>query len=957
MAENEFDIGIGTEVDLKTLEKALKNIEKELKNSGKKLNNEANKSNKGISDSFKNAASDITKAISGIDFTKLIIPGAAIGVTIAALVKLKGALDDMAAAWREQEQAEVALANAARNNPYLNDRAVNQLTKFADEMQRVTGIDNVLVLQQQTRLASLGRDQQEIQKILTTAADMAAAGIMDFDSAVTELNSSLNGMVRTSGRLYPELRNLSKEALASGEAIDIIAEKVAGSSAAAMETGAGSVLAYQNALGDLRKQFGEDWERATSGLRAALTGFVNRVVEARNTSRELKAALDILAEDRPLGDMDRMGAVITRNNDRIRVSTNLITDYTKRLEDFRELAARPTAMYSYAPDIANLERLINQEEQRIDTLRASNEAERRKIQIQEEIAAAIELTNRAYELRPESERVIRARLVALQAERDANQAIEENNARAGLEARRRAATAAEVAKQEIRIYENQQEAIRLREENHRLLDLEIEKIYRKARLEGKSINDLEVQQQVLNAQVQAYENLLSAAQEYMSTLTDAEVEAFLGDQFNQLQRTWAAYERQAETKKYNDEQEKQRLSDLANQQRQLQSELDRILASATAQADREEQLKAEQDFQKQLADLRAKGTRAALEEANRLEREYLENRAKETAEAQRYALEASYQNQLDIANELLEEELKAFEGNEEIKADIRRRFATEQEIIESSRIRAEVEIERALQAELLNIREAAAEEYQEAERRRHQERLAMIQEYLNAASSIASSISSIWTNTIEWEKEQKIKANNEMIQSDEERAGKEEKILMEAAYETYKAKLFEWSTNVTMATANAAMAVLNALTTTPFPVGLAMSILAGTMGGLQVASIISARPRPPTFHGGGAITGRGEVPIIGMAGEAVITPRDFNNMRQVTAALAEMTSSKGGGGMTVEPQVTVNNTVSDQVSTNVRYDPEGLIIDIVGKALSNGSLDNSLALQQQNQRGSDITTW
>jgi hypothetical protein len=93
-------------------------------------------------------------------------------------------------------------------------------------------------LQTETRLASYGRSQEQIQKIIKTATDMAAAGIMDYDSAVNSLNATLSGVVRVTPALNKELKDLGLNALTSGKAIDIIAGKVAGNAEAAMKTGA-----------------------------------------------------------------------------------------------------------------------------------------------------------------------------------------------------------------------------------------------------------------------------------------------------------------------------------------------------------------------------------------------------------------------------------------------------------------------------------------------------------------------------------------------------------------------------------------------------------------------------------------------------------------------------------------------------------------------------------------------
>jgi hypothetical protein len=266
----------------------------------KTVQDSAKKQLKAVKDGYKSAGQavkDFAKgavgSLMGMDQMLASIAGGpvAIGKLVADMAKKAIAeLNEMAESWRQQEVAEVALQNAAKNNPYLNDRNVKQLKTFADEMQRNTGIDNVVIMQTETRLASLGRNQSQMQKIIKTAADMAAQGIMDFDSAVMELNNSYNGVIRTSGRLYPELKNLSKEAFASGEALDIIAKKVGGSAAEAMRTGAGSVTAYKNAWGDLKKFLGEGWEEVTRLGRNLTTDLLNKINETLAKRKQLAEA-------------------------------------------------------------------------------------------------------------------------------------------------------------------------------------------------------------------------------------------------------------------------------------------------------------------------------------------------------------------------------------------------------------------------------------------------------------------------------------------------------------------------------------------------------------------------------------------------------------------------------------------------------------------------------------------
>jgi len=257
-------------------------------------------SKKGVQ-AFKDFAAGAGKELLGLDQILESIAGgpAAWGKLAAGTAKkAMAALNEMAGMYREQEQAERSLQNAAKNNPYLSDRSVKQLISFANEMQRITGIDSVAITQTQTRLASLGRTQEQIQNIIKTAANMSASGLMDFDSAVSELNRSLNGVVgRGLGQLVPALKDLTAEELAAGKAMEYLSGKIGDSAAEAMKTGAGSATAFKNAVDNLKKTVGEGWEavirpvrdffrEVAEGANAALNNFKN-LMSVIKTGKEI----------------------------------------------------------------------------------------------------------------------------------------------------------------------------------------------------------------------------------------------------------------------------------------------------------------------------------------------------------------------------------------------------------------------------------------------------------------------------------------------------------------------------------------------------------------------------------------------------------------------------------------------------------------------------------------------
>jgi hypothetical protein len=163
-------------------------------------------------------------------------------------------------------------------------------------------------------------------------------------------------------------------------------------------------------------------------------------------------------------------------------------------------------------------------------------------------------------------------------------------------------------------------------------------------------------------------------------------------------------------------------------------------------------------------------------------------------------------------------------------------------------------------------------------------------------SSASSSISSIWNSAIDNELAEHLRAVDAMNISDEDRAAKVEALEHEAAEQRYEAEKFQYASNIAIATAQAALAVLNELSQGDIWSKPARAALAGVLGALQVAAVVAAKPQPPRFHGGGVVAGQGETTITAMAGETVTTPAQFKDIMAAFAQVARTGNSNGSGG-------------------------------------------------------------
>jgi hypothetical protein len=317
----------GGEVDIKItastddLEKNLEKSQKTAKKAGEQIAKDAGKAEDGIekmgdaakkageqiegagnktkkaSDSFgklgktaKDFSKGFTQNMLGIDGVMAAVAGGpvAIGSSVANMGKQAvAALNEMAEMYRKEEQFEYALEMAAKNNPYINGSAVQGLKDYAQEMEHTTMLDAEQVLAVETRLASMGQSAEQIKRIVQTAADIDASGLMNFESAATSLARSTFGVAGTLGRINSEVADMSEADLRAGKAIDALAEKVKGSAGAAMATGAGQAKLFNDQIDDLKKNIGKNWENATESARSWLTDLINKANDALSKRNKL----------------------------------------------------------------------------------------------------------------------------------------------------------------------------------------------------------------------------------------------------------------------------------------------------------------------------------------------------------------------------------------------------------------------------------------------------------------------------------------------------------------------------------------------------------------------------------------------------------------------------------------------------------------------------------------------
>lgn len=225
--------------------------------------------------------SNIGASISGV--------GAAYKIITDSVNALKSAISELSELYNKQTSAEVALAQAAKNNPYLLSTSVTKLKNYASELQSISTYGDEELLPFMAQLASAGRTEQEIMDIMSASIDVAASGSMSLDSAVNNLNKTFSGLSGELGEVNPQVKALSAEELKNGKAVEVLKSQYKGmAQEVAKATGTSQQL--QNAFGDLKEELGAPFEKAMSPIRAFFTELIGGWASAKKAKREYEEA-------------------------------------------------------------------------------------------------------------------------------------------------------------------------------------------------------------------------------------------------------------------------------------------------------------------------------------------------------------------------------------------------------------------------------------------------------------------------------------------------------------------------------------------------------------------------------------------------------------------------------------------------------------------------------------------
>ena len=170
---------------------------------------------------------------------------------------VKGFFDEMIEQSNGTADGLNNLSGAMARSGEYSEKAMQNMKEYANALTQVSVVDDDVIYAQLALARNFTTSNEQAQKLVKAATDLSAATGISLDSAVQQLSKTLGGFGGELGEKIPQLRSLSKEALQSGAAIDLVAKKFGGAAANELQTFSGAIAQAKNFIGNFMGALGD----------------------------------------------------------------------------------------------------------------------------------------------------------------------------------------------------------------------------------------------------------------------------------------------------------------------------------------------------------------------------------------------------------------------------------------------------------------------------------------------------------------------------------------------------------------------------------------------------------------------------------------------------------------------------------------------------------------------------
>ena len=229
---------------------------------------------------------------SGLDEAKKKVDAATtafnnVGIAITAAL---GFSEKLLKAWADSEAAATRLNASVEIMIGKYTGIGEELRLYSEELMRASGYEHEAIQNGMAQAVTLGRTKDQVKELALAATELANAGIMPLDDAMKQLDLTYEGNLRMLGRMFPELKNLTKEQLANGEAVKIIETRVKGMNEAMMATTQGGLRNFKNMFSELLESMGKVVAIYAGPAMKAFSALLEKVADFISATVDLRAA-------------------------------------------------------------------------------------------------------------------------------------------------------------------------------------------------------------------------------------------------------------------------------------------------------------------------------------------------------------------------------------------------------------------------------------------------------------------------------------------------------------------------------------------------------------------------------------------------------------------------------------------------------------------------------------------
>lgn len=224
------------------------------------------RSTKQMEDAITKFAESASKETSNLDNVMNVFAGTTLAnILVSATNMAKEALGELWGLFKEgvqgaaeAEQQTLRLANSLASTGKYSQGALESLTKFADEMERTTGIEGEAITKNLALLSSMTRLSGEgLERAQTAAINLSSAMGIDLDTATKMVGKAAEGSTDAFGKYGIKIQETADKNLTFANTLAEIEKRFGGAAAGNMQSFQGALAGLKNAFEDVFKALGE----------------------------------------------------------------------------------------------------------------------------------------------------------------------------------------------------------------------------------------------------------------------------------------------------------------------------------------------------------------------------------------------------------------------------------------------------------------------------------------------------------------------------------------------------------------------------------------------------------------------------------------------------------------------------------------------------------------------------